>query len=87
MHTHPFVGLLLIFYSITYLFNRNVGGNVKKLFSSEFGVYALVFVLIIGFMAGYTSILFGVLVRIRSIVLPFFFLVLSLRKSDKTVKT
>jgi len=79
--------LLLIFYSITYLFNRNVGGNVKKLFSSEFGVYALVFVLIIGFMAGYTSILFGVLVRIRSIVLPFFFLVLSLRKSDKTVKT
>jgi hypothetical protein len=75
--------LLLIFYSLTYLFNRKLVANVNKLFTSEFGVYALVFVMIVGFMAGYTSILFGVLVRIRSIVLPFFFLVLSYRTSNK----
>jgi hypothetical protein len=75
--------LLLIFYSLTYLFNRKLVANVNKLLTSEFGVYALVFVMIVGFMAGYTSILFGVLVRIRSIVLPFFFLVLSYRTSNK----
>ena len=75
--------LLLIFYSLTYLFNRKLVANVNKLFTSEFGVYALVFVMIVGFMAGYTSILFGVLVRIRSIVLPFFFLILSYRTSNK----
>ena len=34
-------------------------------------------------MAGFTSVLFGVLVRIRAPLLPFFFLVLS-SSTDKT---
>ena len=40
-------------------------------------VFALIFSLFIAFMAGFTSILFGVLVRIRAPLLPFIFLVLT----------
>ena len=40
-------------------------------------LYALIFMLIVGFMAGYSSILYGVLVRIRAIALPFLVLLLT----------
>jgi hypothetical protein len=57
------------------------------MFKSEFAIYMLTFVLLTAFMAGYTSILFGVLVRIRALVLPFFFLLLTLRKPQITSPT
>ena len=72
--------LLLIFFSLLFLVNKNVFSNIRYLFKSEFAIYAFTFVLLISFMAGYTSILFGVLVRIRAIALPFFFLLLTFRK-------
>jgi hypothetical protein len=72
--------LLLIFFSLWFLINKNVFSNLRYLFKSEFAIYAFTFVLLIAFMAGYTSILFGVLVRIRAIALPFFFLLLTFRK-------
>ena len=72
--------LLLIFFSLWFLVNKNVFSNIRYLFKSEFAIYAFTFVLLIAFMAGYTSILFGVLVRIRAIALPFFFLLLTFRK-------
>jgi hypothetical protein len=72
--------LLLIFFSLWFLVNKNVYSNIRYLFKSEFAIYTFTFVLLIAFMAGYTSILFGVLVRIRAIALPFFFLLLTFRK-------
>jgi hypothetical protein len=57
------------------------------MFKSEFAIYMLTFVLLTAFMAGYTSILFGVLVRIRALALPFFFLLLSLRAPQITSPT
>jgi hypothetical protein len=57
------------------------------MFKSEFAIYMLTFVLLTAFMAGYTSILFGVLVRIRALALPFFFLLLTLRKPQITSST
>lgn len=57
------------------------------MFKNEFALYAIIFVIITAFMAGYTSILFGVLVRIRSIALPFFFLILTVRKPKENAIT
>jgi len=79
--------LLLIVLSLWFLMNKNVFSNLRYLFKSEFAIYAFTFVLLIAFMAGYTSILFGVLVRIRAIALPFFFLLLTFRKPKITSTT
>jgi hypothetical protein len=74
----------LIILSLFFLINKNLFNNVRYLFKSEFAIYALTFMLLIAFMAGYTSILFGVLVRIRAIALPFFLLLLTFRKPKPT---
>lgn len=76
--------LLLIFFSFWFFLTKNVLSNLRQIFKSEFAIYALTFVLLVAFMAGYTSVLFGVLVRIRSIALPFFFLLLTFRKPQTT---
>jgi hypothetical protein len=47
-------------------------------------MFALIFVLIIGFISGLTSVLFGVLVRVRAILLPFIYLLLTV-KGSKTL--
>lgn len=46
--------------------------------SNEILMFAVGFVLVIAFMAGFTSIIFGVLVRIRAPLLPFLGLLLSI---------
>lgn len=79
--------LVLIILSFFFVLNKNVFNNVRYLFKSEFAIYAFIFVLLIAFMAGYTSILFGVLVRIRAIALPFFFILLTFRKPENTSTT
>ena len=76
--------VVLIILSLFFLINKNLFNNVRHLFKSEFAIYALTFILLIAFMAGYTSILFGVLVRIRAIALPFFLLLLTFRKPKPT---
>jgi hypothetical protein len=77
---------LLLFTGLFFL-NRHLLQNLRFMFKSEFAIYMLTFVLLTAFMAGYTSILFGVLVRIRALVLPFFFLLLTLRKPQITSPT
>jgi hypothetical protein len=77
---------VLMLLSFFFIFNRNLFSNIAYIYRSEFAVYSLTFVLIIAFMAGYTSILFGVLVRIRAIALPFFFLILTFRKKEVNPK-
>lgn len=54
------------------------GIRIKAIQSNELLVFSVGFILIIAFMAGFTSILFGVLVRIRIPLLPFFGLLLSI---------
>lgn len=71
---------ILLLYFLFFVFNKNLFSNISIFRKNEFAMYSLIFVIILGFMAGYTSILFGVLVRIRSIALPFLFLILSIRK-------
>lgn len=78
-----FVFLILtvrLFFSGTFTyFLREVRNN-------ELLMAALVFALILGFFAGYTSGLFGVLVRFKAPLLPFLFLVLMYKKQEEEVE-
>ena len=63
---------LLIMFFIYRLF---IGGNrrtfIKKIRTNQILIFILTFVLIVALMAGFTSIIYGVLVRIRAPILPF----------------
>ncbi|MFM7663180.1 MAG: hypothetical protein ACKO68_01490 [Bacteroidota bacterium] len=68
--------LILMFLLLRFLFRKNLAQQLSKIIRDEFLLYALIFILFVSFMAGYSSILFGVLVRIRSVALPFLILLL-----------
>lgn len=68
--------LLLIFLLVRFMVRKNPVLQFNKILRDEFLLYSLVFVGLVAFMAGYSSILFGVLVRIRSVALPFLILLL-----------
>jgi hypothetical protein len=66
---------ILVIMTLNFFFVGNVFKKIKRVRSNEFLIFAFVFTLLIGFMAGYTSVLYGVLVRIRAPLLPFLFLI------------
>lgn len=74
--------VLLIFLLLRWLVRKNVFSQLKNLLRDELLMYLLIFVILVAFMAGYSSILFGVLVRIRSVALPFLILLLLHDKSS-----
>ena len=78
-----FESLVLIFVSIGFVFKGNVFKKIKKIRKKEILVFALIFSIFIAFMAGFTSVLFGVLVRIRAPLLPFIFLILTTNVNEK----
>jgi hypothetical protein len=73
---------ILVLMTLNFFFVGNVLKKIKRVRSNEFLVFAFVFVILIGFMAGYTSVLFGVLVRIRAPLLPFLFLIFTTKPEE-----
>jgi hypothetical protein len=73
---------ILVLMTLNFIFVGNVFKKIKQVRSNEFLVFAFVFVLLIGFMAGYTSVLYGVLVRIRAPLLPFLFLIFTTKPEE-----
>ena len=69
--------IILMVLSIRFFVSVNLFKRLKKVRKQEILVFALIFSVFIAFMSGFTSVLFGVLVRIRAPLLPFFFLVLT----------
>lgn len=67
----------LIFLTFAFVFGGNLKNKISSIRKSEFLIFAFIFAVFISFMAGFTSVLFGVLVRIRAPLLPFLFLVLT----------
>jgi hypothetical protein len=81
---NAFESLLLIYLSLLFLFYKR-NERIKRIRSNEILIYAVFFVLIMAFMTGFTSIIFGVLVRLRAPLLPFFIMILTvLPASDKS---
>lgn len=76
----------IMFLYFTYLFlRRKPLKKLKKIRGHEFLIFALFFVFILAFMTGLTSGLYGVLVRLRAILLPFLFVLLTF-EVDKEVE-
>jgi hypothetical protein len=68
----------VMFLYFTYLFfRRKPLKKFKQIRGHEFLIFAMFFVFIIAFMTGLTSGLYGVLVRLRAILLPFLFVLLT----------
>jgi hypothetical protein len=73
---------LLIFYMIfQFLKTKNIKQRLGTIIKSDLLLFSLFFVLIIGFFVGYTSVLFGVLVRLKAPILPFVALLFSVKTS------
>lgn len=69
--------MFVIYFSLIFIF-QSPWQKIKTVTSDEFLMFCLVFVVMIAFLAGFTSILFGVLVRIRAPLLPFLFIILTI---------
>ena len=54
---------------------------------NEFLLFSLFFVVIFGFITGFSSIIFGVLVRLRAPLLPFLALLLVIRPKNEEENT
>ena len=68
----------IMFLYFTYLFiRRKPFKKFKQIRGHEFLIFALFFVFILAFITGLTSGLYGVLVRLRAILLPFLFVLLT----------
>jgi hypothetical protein len=74
---------VLIFFTIRLFFGGRLRKTISLIRSNEFLVFAFFFAMILAFFAGFTSILFGVLVRFKAPVLPFLVLLLSLAPKMK----
>ena len=74
--------LFFVLITIRFLFFRNPFSGLKDIRNNELLMASLVFSIILGFFAGFTSGLFGVLVRFKAPLLPFLFLVLMYNKDE-----
>lgn len=69
----------LIFIYFTFLFfKKSFRAKLRIIRKHEFLVFCLIFVIIVAYMTGLTSILYGVLVRLRAPLLPFLFIILTI---------
>lgn len=69
--------IVLMYFTFRFFFSRHVRERIRRIRNHEFLIYAFFFALILAYFAGFTSILFGVLVRFKAPVLPFLVMVLT----------
>ena len=78
--------LVFLILSIRLLLSGSFISSLQFIRNNELLMASLVFALILGFFAGYTSGLFGVLVRFKAPLLPFLYLVLNYKIENEKVK-
>jgi Ca2+/Na+ antiporter len=69
--------IVLFYFTFRFLVSKNIFQRIKRIRNQEFLVFAFFFALILGYFAGFTSILFGVLVRFKAPLLPFLVITLT----------
>lgn len=70
---------LLFLYLLVVFFSKDPMGKFRLIQNNELLLFSISFVLIMAFVTGLTSGLFGVLVRLRAPLLPFVIIILSLK--------
>lgn len=66
----------ILIYFVYKFFTNNRKRRIKLIRENEFLLFSFFFILIFGFITGFSSIIFGVLVRLRAPLLPFLALLL-----------
>lgn len=69
--------IVLIYFTFRFIVSRKIGQRIKRVRKHEFLIFSFFFAVILAYFAGFTSILFGVLVRFKAPVLPFLVIVLT----------
>ena len=72
--------------TINLIFRSGLILFIKRIRENEFLIMATIFSLILGFFAGYTSGLFGVLVRFKAPLLPFLYILLTMNLKKTEIK-
>lgn len=76
-----------VFLYFTFVFfRRRARKRIRVIRRNEVLMFALFFVILIAFVTGLASGLFGVLVRLRAILLPFFFLLITTSSEDEPLE-
>ena len=78
LETSVFIYLTLLFF-----FKGNFMHKVNFIRSNELLVFSILFTFILAFFAGFTSGLFGVLVRFKAPFLPFFLIILTTKANNQ----
>jgi hypothetical protein len=77
--------LLLLYFCAKMILTVQKGIPIKVLFTQEYFIFSIIYVLILAYFVGFTSGLFGILARLKAPVLPFFvFILLYKLTKDKT---
>jgi hypothetical protein len=73
----------IIMFYLTFVFlTNNRGKRIARIRESDILTFSLYFVIIFAFMTGFTSVIFGVLVRLRAPLLPFFLMLLTVKPEE-----
>ena len=76
-----------MFLTLKFFLSKNILKRFSKITKNELLLFAILFAVILSFIAAFTSVIFGVLVRIRSILLPFLLLILTINVNENDQQT
>jgi hypothetical protein len=78
--------IILFYLTFIFLIN-NRGKRMERIRNTDILTYAVYFVFLMAFMTGFTSIIFGILVRLRAPLLPFFIMLLTVQPIEEKAIT
>jgi len=78
---------LFIYLTLIFIFKGNLARKIRVIRNNELLIFSILFALILGFFAGFTSGLFGVLVRFKAPLLPFLLIVLTTSSAKTKIET
>jgi hypothetical protein len=74
---------IILFYLTFVFLTNNRGKRISRIRESDILTFSLYFVIIYAFMTGFTSVIFGVLVRLRAPLLPFFIMLITVKPEEE----
>ncbi|MFM7667456.1 MAG: hypothetical protein ACKO7D_04625 [Bacteroidota bacterium] len=74
--------VILIYLTFVFIF-KNRRSRIRTIRESDILTFSLYFVIIFAFMTGFTSVIFGILVRLRAPLLPFFLMLLTVKPEEE----
>lgn len=82
MLLNGFENLIILYLTVRIIWTSRKDGTLKLMLKNDFFLFALLFVLLLGFFVGLTSGLFGTLVRLKTPIMPFFIILVCYKFVD-----